>query len=301
MAKEAQVDELEPDAVLVADDQDEEGATELTEVEKIAAELGWKPEAQWKGDKTNWTDAAQFLRQTAAKADAAKKELKDVRKDVDAQVSKRVEALEKTIRATRDRELKQVTTQYNEAIRNAIADKDLALEADLRRELAQVTGEYEDLNKVELTPEELKRAEDEFVENFPVSYPKLQKPFWEKHAWLLDDEAEIEDFAMVEAEITRQMQNGKSLAEALDAAETIISKAFPDRYDDDEPEPKPRARREEPRVPVLASGKRGATRTLASRLPPEARKQAEKEIKAGLFGSYEEFAEVYQEAGGQLL
>jgi hypothetical protein len=166
MAKEAQVDELEPDAVLVADDQDDDGAPELTEVEKLASELGWKPRAAWKtkpGEEDTWTDAATFIRHTKAKADATRKELIDTKKDVDAQVSKRVEALEKTIRATRDRELKQVTTQYNEAIRNAIADKDLELETELRRELEKVTGEYEDLNKVELTPEELTRAEDEFV------------------------------------------------------------------------------------------------------------------------------------------
>ena len=91
------------------------------------------------------------------------------------------------------------------------------------------------------------------------------------------------------------------LTKTLDAAETIITKAFPDRYEDDEPEPTPRTRKDEPRVPVLASGKRGASRTLASRLPPEARAQAGKDIKAGLFGSYEEWAEIYQEAGGQLL
>jgi len=278
---------------------DEGEVIELSEIEQLASELGWKPEAQWKGDKTNWTDAKTFMRQTAARAESAKKEAKDAHKNVDAIVAKRVEALEKTMRATRERELGQIRQNYNTEIRRAIADGDARYEADLRRELGKVEQEYEELEQIELTPEQLKAAEDEWVENFPINFPQLQKPFWNEHAWVLDDETDVKDFALIEAEITRQINLGKPLDEALDIAGRMLMKAFPDKYEIDD-DPPPRRQRDEPRVPVLASGKRSGGRSLASRLPPEVRKVAEKEIKAGLFGSYEEYAEEYQKAGGEL-
>jgi hypothetical protein len=279
---------------------DEGEAQELSEIEQLASELGWKPEAQWKGDKTNWTDAKTFMRQTAARAESAKKEAKDAHKNVDAIVARRVEALERTMKATRDREMNATRQAYNAEIRKAIADGDARYEADLRRQLGAVEQEYEELDEVPLTPEALKAAEDEWVENFPVAYPQLQKVFWNEHAWVLDDDADVKDFALVEAEITRQLNLGKSPDEALEAAGRILRKAFPDQYEADDDPPPRRTARDEPRVPVLASGKRSGGRTLASRLPPEARTQAAKDIKAGLYGSHEEWAEEFVKAGGEL-
>lgn len=277
-----------------------EEAVELSEIEQLASELGWKPESHWKGDKTNWTDAATFIRQTKAKAEATRKELIDTKKTIDETVVKRVETMERMVRAKHERELAAERSRYTAAIRKAVAQGDDQLEDALRAELEEIEDEYKALDQVELTPEQLKKAEDEWVENFPITYPKVQKPFWEDHAWLLDDEADIEDFALVEAEITRLMMNGRSLPEALEAADKLIRKTFPDQYAGD-PEPDERPAKDGPRVPVLASARRGTGKSLASRLPPEARAQAAKDIKQGLFGSYEEWAEIYQESGGNLL
>ncbi len=287
----------------VADAPLADEAVELSEVEQLASELGWKPRTAWKtkpGQEDTWTDAATFIRQTKAKAEAARKELIDTKKSVDDAVVKRVEAMERMVRTKHERELASVRAEYTNLIRQAVAKGDERAEDALRAELEGIEKEYEDLTQVELTPEQLKKAEDEWVENFPISYPKVQKPFWEEHAWLLDDEADIEDFGLVEAEITRMMQNGRSLPEALEAADKLIRKTFAERYEE-ETEPVRRAEKDGPRVPVLGSARRGAAKTLASRLPPEARAQAAKDIKQGLFGSYEEWAEVYQESGGELL
>jgi hypothetical protein len=288
----------------VADAPDAEEAVELSEVEQLAAELGWKPRAAWKtkpGEEDTWTDAATFIRHTKAKADATRKELIDTKKTVDEVVVKRVEAMERTMRKARERELAGVRAEYTTLIRQAVAKGDDRAEDALRAELEGIENEYKELEEVQLTPEQLKKAEDEFVDNFQVGYPKVQKPFWEEHAWILDDEADIEDFGLVEAEITRMMQNGRSLPEALEAADKLIRKTFADRYEAEAEPVAKRAEKDGPRVPVLASARRGAAKSLASRLPPEARAQAKKEIERGLFGSYEEWAEVYQESGGELL
>lgn len=302
--QEAEIEEvIDDDAVADGDEGAFEEASTLSGVEQLAAELGWKPESEWKGDKTNWTDAATFLKATAAKAESTRKELREAQKSVDAQVQRRVDALEKTLRRSQERELASIRSKYNAAIRNAVKEGDEDLENELRKELEDVEGEYEDLNEVPLTPEQVEKAENEFVESFPVLHPKLQKPFWQEHAWILDDDADIEDFAMIEAEITRLVvDGGKPLHEALDSAGEILMRAFPDRYevDEEEAEPTPK-RRAAPRTPVIASAGRKAGRSMASRLPPEARKIAKKEIEAGNFGSYEEWTEVYVESGGELL
>lgn len=287
-----------------ADAPEAEEAVELNEVEQLAAEMGWKPRGQWKvkpGAEDTWTDAATYIRQTKAKGEAARKEALDIKKSVEETVAKRVEAVEKMMRKARERELANVRTEYTTLIRRAVAQGDDRTEDALRDELKTIEGEYEDLSKVELTPEQLKKAEDEWVEQFSPGYPKVQKPFWEEHAWLLDEESDIDDFGLVEAEITRLMMNGRSLPEALEAADKLVRKTFADRYADDEPEEDRKPAKTGARVPVLASARRGAAKSLAARLPPEARTQAAKEIKAGLFGSYEEYAEEYVKAGGQLL
>lgn len=300
--QEAEIEEVIDDDIVVDEEGGEAEEVELSEVEQLAAELGWKPESEWKGDKTNWTDAASFLKATAAKAESTRKELRETQKSVDAQVQKRVDALERTLQRSQERELASIRSKYNAAIRDAVKKGDDALEDELRKELKDVEGEYEDLKEVTLTPEQVEKAEAEFVESFPVLHPKLQKPFWQEHAWILDDEADIEDFAMIEAEITRLVvEGGKPLHEALDSAGEILQRAFPDRYEaDEEVEPAPK-KRTQPRTPVIASAGRKAGRSLASRLPPEARKIAKKEIDAGNFGSYEEWTEVFVESGGELL
>lgn len=286
--------------------KDDDQPVELTEVEKIASEAGWKPETEWKGDKTNWTDAATFLRSLPKKLEDRGKQLSRQEKSFDA----RVKALEKTTEIARERERAQIKDYYEDLIRQAIKEGDEESEKELRELQEKAEEEFENAKPVVLTPEQVEAEHQRFVDEFPVAMPKVQQPFWNEHAWLLDEDADIEDFDMVESVITGAMDSGKSLPEALEAAEAFLHKTFSDQYDEiveqedeeDEPKPAKKARNgRSGRVPVLAGVNRTAGRTKASRLPPEARSAAKRLIDEGLFGSYEEYAEIYEAEGGELL
>src|SRR5262245_29193423 len=42
-------------------------APEPSELEQHAMDMGWKPETEWKGDKSGWTPADQYIRATFKK------------------------------------------------------------------------------------------------------------------------------------------------------------------------------------------------------------------------------------------
>ncbi len=302
-------DTLENEDVIVEDDAEaakiaEEAAAadkakaEPTEVEKIAMEAGWKPESEWKGDKSGWTDAGSYIKNLAKTVKNRGAELTRREKDFD----QRVKRLEKTMQDARRRDREELEADFGARIRKAIKDGDEDLEAALRKEFGEQVAELEELAEQELTPEQIRQAEDDYVEEFEVAVPRIQEPFWNKYAFLLDEDTPVDDFAMVEAEISKGMANGKTATEAFDAAEKLIARAFPDMIEEDEAEdvkddPKPSTKRRAP--PVIAPAHRATSASQATRLPAEARATAKRYIEEGLYGSYEEYAEVYFAEGGE--
>lgn len=282
-------------------------------IEDLALEAGWTPKEKWKGDPGKWVSAAEHLRRTAKSQKTLAKKLSEREEQLAAKekdFDDRIKRLEATSTVAQKREIAQLKAHYQKQLDEAIESKDPAAIRKALNDRDEAIEELEDDEKPEI-------SDDKFVENFRPMYMPVQKPFWTENSWLLGDDEEAEEaFAEIE-EIVQDVVDGatekkrkptyEEMERAFAAAERHLKRAYKHRLgseeietpalvDDDEreeelePKPKPPASK---RIPVLAPGSRTARATLASRLPAEAIKAADEDIKRGLFADREEYAKVY--------
>lgn len=279
-------DVLEQDAPPAADAP----AAKADDLETVARELGWKPEAEWKGDppEGGFATAADFIKSRSNRAKNLEKDLKKLRNDTE----KRIKRMEEQSAKAREKEIKELHSEYDWYIREAIKKGDAETEKKLIKERDAQIAKAEEVDE-EAEDEGGVTDEDEFVEKFTPSYPQVQKRFYnEGHAWILDDEADPDAMRVV----LDYVDSGIPFADALEKADKALRKAYPEQYaseeDDDVDEHDPPAKPAK-RVPVLASGGKGAGGNVsaASRLSPAQREIGARFVKEGLFGSLEEYAE----------
>lgn len=226
-------DGADDDALAPVEDQAD--LPELSEVEQIAAELGWKPETDWKGDKAEWRPAADFMRSKAEVGRSLKKVVRGLEKQVDG-ISRASAAM--TDRAITDAR-KQWEAEHDRAVDEG--DKDAAKVAV--RELAKLEQQ---------TPPEPPEARD----------------FAERHASWYKKDAEATGYAVNRAQY--YADQGLSPARQLAAVEKDMRQLFPDLFD--EPEAKAPAKTP-PSVGTPQRTARPTAREKGyATLPPEARK-----------------------------
>lgn len=266
-----------------------EPAPEPNDLEKVARELGWKPESEWKGEppKGGFASAADYIRSQRDHAKNVEKELKKLRTDTD----KRIKRMEEMSAKQREKEAKAIHEEYDWWIREAIKKGDDTKEAALIKERDAKVKEAEAVEDKEEGEADL--TEDDWIEQFQPAYPQLQKRFYEDgHSWILDDDADPDAMRTV----LDFVDSGVPFAEALEKADRALRKAYPDNYTadeedeaDEQDEPKPRTKR----MPVLASGAKaaGGKVSAASRLTPAQRAIGARFVEQKLFASLEEYAE----------
>lgn len=125
-----------PEPELLPDAQEPQlDEAETKALRAVARQMGWKPEEDWKGDKSGWVDAGDFI----ANITTQNKSLKD-------QVQRTTRTAEKIIEKERkaaEKELERRIRELTEA-----NDADGVIEAS--RELAQVRSQGEPANEKEL-------------------------------------------------------------------------------------------------------------------------------------------------------
>lgn len=280
--------EAEDDTIIapVIDTDDDDTDTGPQSVEDIAVAAGWKPKAEWKGDKTGWVSAAQFVARGLSGVSNARKEVKALKDQVSRFDVMHREALTRQ-RANIEASYRR---QRKEAIEAGDADAVEALDEQREQALAQVKAP-------EPKPEALEAEEiAEAITDNP-----LAKKFFAANAWLMDDEdAESVDAFNWSGKLADKLQaEGSPPSMMYRIIEKALREHFPDRYAVDEeeeaaPEKDPKTGQFVRRAPVTnVPGRGGLKATLASKLPPEARAAAKADVKEGLFKSEEEYAERY--------
>lgn len=267
-------EEVLDDEIDDGDEGDEDA--ELSEVEQIAAAAGWKPKGDWKGE--GHQSAADFLKSRAGAAKNAKREVKDL--------ESRLDAIEATSRVTLDRQREQLEARAKELRRDAIkrgdADEVEAIDKVLAEETARLTEAEKGAEAPKLTA--------------------LDKAYLANHAWMFgDDTLEGDDDAVAEGDeayelygavFARVLKTSGDAADAHERAGKAVAKAYPHRYQDDEP-------RRGRRAPDLSSGRTSSRGRDVSgpdlKLPPEALAAAKDCVKRGIYGSVQEYADVYHE------
>lgn len=326
-----------PDADDEDDDRGEFGGDDETlTIEELALEQGWKPKDKWKGNPAEHISAAEFMRrlgssqralkktvrqQDAEFADriarlerantaARQKELSDIKAYYDGLLEQAIESGDKTkIRAARDE--RDEALDELEAAAKAGTVKPPTDEEFVER--------FEPAHPTVMKPFVVANAWllDEDDEEACEAFAEVEETI----------QQEIDDIARAKRHDFRKGPYAPTRAEmerAVSAAERLLQRAYRHRLasqeeDEDMDEedrgdgrrrngqfskPAPREKAAERggqrgRVPVLSSGNRRPGKSLASRLPPEAKAAAAKFVKQGLYSDDEEYARVYFREQGE--
>lgn len=299
-----------------ADDADDEPS-----IEDLAIEAGWTPKGKWKGDPGKWVSASEHLRRTAKSAKNLAKKLTDreqALENKEAEFDDRIKRLEAVSTTARKRELAALKTHYQTQLDAAIESKDPDAVKQALKDRDEAFEELETTDKPEM-------SDAQFVDGFKPMHATAQKPFWTENPWLLSDDDEAEEaFAEVE-EIIQSVIDGategkrpptyEEMERAVAAAERHVKRSYKHRSEPEEEaapaiqdteeveeEPAPKAKpTASKRIPVLAGGSRGrgGADDLVARMPPEARKAAAADVKAGLFTDDHEYAVEYWRGLGE--
>lgn len=262
-----------------------------------AKSMGWKPPSEWKGapPKNGFQKARDYVERGESvlpivRAEKAKLEveLAKTRKelaDFKVDQGKIYERLTKMSAKALERQREQLESKYEAAIEAAAEVGDKAEVKRLRAEEKKAVKEFDEA--VEEKPElDDDKKSGKASGNTPDENAVIEA--WTKeNEWFADDE-DMRVIAINYHGKLKREQPDLSLEDNLAKVRNYVAKKFPGEFKKDEPEededdtPKRRG------SPVESGGTRmpgGATQRSAwSRLPDEARKQADKFIKEdGLF------------------
>lgn len=205
-----------------AEGEGEGDAQSNPEAERVAALMGWKPIDQWKGDKTNWRPAEEFLAEVPQLLRKARETTTKQRSQLDrivAEVAKLSANQRRDMDARQERELEQ------------------AIEA----------GDTEAARKI-LNEVRTSQGNDE---------PPAVAEFKTRNAeWFEVDPEATAYAAMLDQMYARQAPNGISdHAAHMKRIEDGVKKKFPELFgegNEEQPEPKT----QKARAPLVASGNR---------------------------------------------
>lgn len=228
-------------------------------VEADARRLGWKPESEWKGDKTGWVDAASFMDQVKTVPGKVKR--------LEADFAARVERLEK---AHAEASKRQAETHKAELAR---------VKAEMRK--AVEIGDTEAFDRLEKQRDAMQ--EPPKVETTQETPPETRE--WKARNPWFDANAEMRTVALNLAQ--EAADKGLSVEAQLAFVDREIARFFPDVA------PKQIKR---PTHSAVDGGSFAAPRSSpAAKLPAEARAQGMRDVAEGLFKSLDEYATAYFE------
>lgn len=243
-------------------------------IEAEARKYGWRPQEEFRGDKSNWVPAERFMELPSTHV----KQLRDQLKQRDADFEKRVQAIERTSRTAMQRALDQQRESY-EAKMNAIrAEKRRAADMGEMDRYDQLERQEMDLAKKApvVEPQDTPPNEPD-----PVVVEYQQRNEWIKNPLLLREAQIAVDYALGQGMV------GSNAKAQLDYAEGVMREKYPHLFKaKDQPAP--------PRTQRVEGGSLAPQKKQLSRdLPPEAKAMARELIDMGVYKSVEAYAKDY--------
>lgn len=217
-----------------------EGAQQLEKsfnVEDFASRMGWSPKEQWRGDPEAWKPADKFLEDTVS---------------VNQTLSKKLKTLERTTQR-----MVRTTEQLAD---QRVEDMRIRLESQLEQAVDE--GDKEAVKHVTTRIRQLDQQQR------PAHDPEVAE-FVERHSEWFNVDPEATALAMGVAQ--NLANQGKTVAEQVDAAERAVKRRFPELFDEPQ-RAKPPAAVHQPdtrSAPRQKSGPKGF-----AELPADAKQQA---------------------------
>lgn len=231
---------------------------EQDDVEAQARRLGWKPEEDWKGDKTGWVDASTFMDHARTMPAKVKR--------LEEDFAKRLEAIEKANAAA----LKRQQDAHKAEMTRIRADQRKAVEV----------GDTEAYDRLEAQREQLQQPQDAPE---PRMAPQVQD-WTQRNAWFNRDPVmRAAALALADEAVRAGMTDP---AQQLAYVDREMPQQFPHKF-----------QRKAPPLAIdpgssAAPRKRGKS---ASDLPPEARSAGSMFVRDGIYKSLDEYAKDYFE------
>lgn len=216
-------------------------APALSEVEELASELGWKPQADYTGPEGKWKPAKDWIKGGRDVERGLKETVKGLRDTVDR--------LAKSASKQTERMLKEQAEDINARFAQAVENKDAKGAAAASLEMQQLQREA--------TAETGGDVEGEFAKQNP---------------WYGKDE-DATDYAVTISQ--REAKKGKSIPEQLEAVDKAVRKRFPELFD----ETAAPAGKAPPAVATPSRAAAAPRAKGYADLPPAAKEAAEKFVK----------------------
>lgn len=219
------------------DAPEQQEAPPLTEVEQLAAEMGWKSEGEFTGPKEKWKPARDYVLTERDVSRGLKQDVKRLRDTVDRIASASSKQTE--------RALKQQADEINRKFAEAVENKDPTAAAAAAKEMRELQAEAQP----------------------GADGANAEADFGRRHSWYGKDE-DATAYAISVAQ--REFGKGASPEKQLEAAEEAVKKRFPELFEEGStPKPPPSVN-----APNSRSVQTKRKKTYAD-LPPEAKKAAE--------------------------
>jgi signal recognition particle subunit SEC65 len=203
---------------------------EPSEIEKLASELGWKPETEWKGPKNGWTPASEYLRTTHQKLRASNErehELKRSLRGTQRAAEDYAMRLERIERVTNQMMTEQ-ESRHRAELRNYF---------EAQKKVAAKEGDDERYNDLIVKHEEAEAELDrQFAREPQANFAKqaedmLNDPvvgkFLKEHPWVVADEG-IYDYAFSVAQDLADAGYPKSMQ--IRAVKEALKEEYPERF-----------------------------------------------------------------------
>ena len=230
-------------------------------IESLARELGWKPAEEWRGDKTNWTPADEFIRHKVSKSDRLADDVRVVRDQM--------ARMARTSAQITEREVQRAKKEAEERFRQAVEAGDVQAAQEASLEMSRVDSGAASAN------------DDPEVAQF-----KARNPWFNP----TDPDNEASLYALSVAET--RARRGASAAEQARAAEEAVRKRFPELFAQEQPietgkkapvvnAPQSRAARPAPKAKGYAE------------LPRDAQVAAQDFLRRGRIKSLDDYAKTY--------
>lgn len=273
------------DQTAIADTKDAGTETAGKEVETEARNMGWVPQSEWRGPADKWRPAEEFVQRgreilpiIRAREKAKDAKIAELEKRIGSHASD-FKRLERMTEAALNRQREQIEAKYADRMEAAVETGDKDAYRAAQKEQKQALAELDEKTK----PEPEKKPEGGLS-------PEDQNAFedWQDENTWFNVDKEMTAFADRRFERVKRTNPDISFAEALLEVRKAVEEKFPDKL----------GKAGKPsRGPSVEGGSRvpggGAPDKLASKLPAEAKAQALKYVKDGLYKTVEEYAEVY--------
>lgn len=242
-----------------------EAEPEVPETEARAAEMGWAPKDQWKGDPDKWIDAETFI-ERGEKTNGILRERND---KLYGEIQELKSQLQSSVREFGEATRKAEERAYNKALKDLKQQKAQAVEEGDTQAFTQLEQEEESLRS-EYAQTHTKPQQAASPDEDPAF-----KAWHADNSWYNSD-VRATAYANQIAPIIAQRHGGNLTRAFYDEVAAEVKKEFPDRFRNtarDKPSPVEGARQ---------TGGRSKKGRGYSDLPPEAKSACDKFVKQKL-------------------